>query len=400
MAAGEGGCSDLSPGHRFALHDHPAAQLDGTYVVTRVEHRGQTHPEAGRAFRVYWNEFECAPSEMTYCPPRPKRKSVQVALTATVVGPPGEEIWVDAVGQIKVQFHWDRDGTYDDRSSCWIRVMQPWAGAGWGHQFIPRVGMEVVVVFEGGDTDKPLVLGSLYNGTHPMPFKLPEDKTRSGIRTESSRGGGGFNELSFEDAQAREQIYVHAQRDLDEVVRRNHTLLVQNDELIRILQNRVDRVEKNLEEYVSGDHKSRVGGHRVDVVEGNEDRRVSGMLVTRVEGKERREVQRNADLVYAEDLTTRALGNVTTIVGKSPKKRSWVTHAEGTAELCLPWPRGWLVRDARWPCVLVEPDRMEPVQHGARPGALRLRGIRLSHGVSGASILPSGRNRGLCRPHL
>ena len=126
--------------------------------------------------------------------------------------------------------------------------MQPWAGAAWGHQFIPRVGMEVVVVFEGGDPDKPMVLGSLYNGTHPPPFALPGDKTRSGIRTQSSPGGGGFNELCFEDAAGREQVYLHAQRDLDEVVEQNHTLLVRNDELLRVLGNRMDRIEKNLEE--------------------------------------------------------------------------------------------------------------------------------------------------------
>ena len=333
IATGEGGCSDLSPGHRFALQDHPASQLDGAYLVLSVEHRGETRPDAEGPWRVYQNVFECAPAEMPYPPPRPKRKSVQVSLTATVVGPPGEEIHVDEKGQIKVQFHWDREGRYDDRSSCWIRVMQPWAGAAWGHQFIPRIGMEVVVAFEGGDPDKPMVLGSLYNGTHPPSFKLPDDKTRSGIRTSSSPGGGGFNELSFEDAAAREQIFLHAQRDLDEVVERNHTLLTRNDELLRIIGNRVDRIERNLDEHVSGNHTSRVDGNRIDVVAGSSDRRVSGMLVTRVEGKERREVQRNADLVYAEDLTTRVLGNITTLVGKSPKKRAWVTHAEGTAEL-------------------------------------------------------------------
>ncbi len=135
IAEGEGGCCDFSPAHRFTLDDHPAAQLDGAYVVTRVEHRGETHP-GGRSsaedWRVYWNQFECAPAQMPYPPPRPKRKSVQVALTATVVGPDGEEIYVDEKGQIKVQFHWDRDGTYDDGSSCWIRVMQPWAGPAGG----------------------------------------------------------------------------------------------------------------------------------------------------------------------------------------------------------------------------------------------------------------------------
>jgi type VI secretion system secreted protein VgrG len=141
-AAGDGGCSAFSPGHRFALREHPAPQLDGGYVVTRVEHRGETHPEGGKLWRVYANSFECAPEGMTYVPARPRRESVQVSLTATVVGPPGVEIHVDERGQIKVQFHWDRDGKYDGQSSCWIRTMQPWGGAGFGHQFIPRVGRE------------------------------------------------------------------------------------------------------------------------------------------------------------------------------------------------------------------------------------------------------------------
>ena len=185
-ARGESGATDLAPGHRFTLEGHPAAHLNRIHVVVSVEHRGEARPQGGE-WRVYRNTFECAPAEVTYIPPRPKRRSVQVALTATVVGPPGEEIHVDAIGQIKVQFHWDREGSYDDRSSCWIRPMQAWGGAGWGAQFIPRVGMEVIVVFEGGDTDKPMVLGSLYNGTHPVPFQLPSDRTRSGWRTQSSR---------------------------------------------------------------------------------------------------------------------------------------------------------------------------------------------------------------------
>jgi uncharacterized protein involved in type VI secretion and phage assembly len=333
IGAGESGCSDFSPGHRFELREHPVGQLDGMYVVTSVEHRGETLPAGDELWKVYSNTFECAPSSMAYVPPRPKRKSVQVTLTATVVGPPGEEIYVDEKGQIKVQFHWDRDGKFDSNSSCWIRVMQPWAGASWGHQFIPRVGMEVVVTFEGGDPDKPMVLGSVYNGTHPMPFLLPGDKTRSGIRTQSTPGGGGFNELSFEDATGNEQIYIHAQKNMNEVVEKNHSLLVKNDEFIRILANRVDTIERDLEEHVLGDHRTRVDGNRLDVVAGNADERVSGILVTRVEGKERRSVQGTTDFEYADDVTTRARGCITTLVGKEDKKRSWVTHAAGTADL-------------------------------------------------------------------
>ena len=339
MAQGESGCPDLSPAHRFTLEGHPAAHLDRAWVVTRVEHRGRSR--ADQHHKVYVNTFDCAPAEVCFLPPRPKRKSVQVALTATVVGPPGEEIHVDAMGQIKVQFHWDRQGGFNDRSSCWIRVMQSWAGAGFGSQFIPRVGQEVVITFEGGDPDKPIVLGAVYNGTHPPPFALPGDKTRSGIKTQSSPGGSGSNELSFEDAAGREQVYVHAQRDLDEVVERNHTLLARGNERLRVLGSRVDIVEEdviarvghNVEEHVAGDRSSHVEGNRVGVVTGNSDERVSGTQVTRIEGKERRHVNGNADLEYADDLTTRVRGCMTTLVGKHDAKRSWMTHAEGSAKL-------------------------------------------------------------------
>jgi type VI secretion system VgrG family protein len=338
---GESGCPDLCPAHRFALTDYPSDHLDRAYAVVSVEHHGQIHPQEGAEWRVYRNTFECVPAEVTYVPPRPRRESVQVSLTATVAGPPGEEIYVDAMGQIKVQFHWDREGAPSETSSCWIRCMQALGGAGWGAQFIPRVGMEVVVVFDGGDPDKPMVIGALYNGTHPPPFALPGEKTRSGWRTQSSPRGAGFNELSFEDAAAREQIYVHAQRDLDEVVERNHTLLARGDERLRVLGSRVDivetdviaRVGHNVEEHVDGNRTTQVEGNRIDVVAGNADERVSGVLVTRIEGKERRDVQKNADLEYAEDLTVRVKGCMTTIVGKHDKQRSWVTHAEGTAKL-------------------------------------------------------------------
>ncbi len=340
-AQGESGCPDLAPGHRFALQDHPAGHLDRAYVVVSVEHHGQTDPQQGVQWRIYSGTFDCAPAEVTYVPPRPKRRSTQVMLTATVVGPVGEEIYVDAVGQIKVQFHWDRDGGDDERSSCRVRTMQAWGGAGWGTQFIPRVGTEVIVAFEGGDTDKPMVLGSLYNGTHPPAFVLPGDRTRSGFRTQSSPGGNGFNELSFQDAAGQEQISVRAQRNLDEVVQRNHTLLVRNDEFVRVMHDRMDTVENNLTErvkgdassQVEGDRTSQVGGNRIDVVTGNSDERVSGMLVTRIEGKERRDVQHNADLEYGEDVTTKVKGCMTTLVGKADAQRSWVTHAEGMAKL-------------------------------------------------------------------
>jgi type VI secretion system secreted protein VgrG len=133
-SAGESGCADLAPGHRFELGDHPAAHLNCGWVVTSVEHHGRARPgPAEREKKVYWNQFTSVPADVAFVPARPKRKPVQVALTATVVGPPGEEIHVDPMGQIKVEFHWDREGRFDDHSSCWIRVMQAWAGVGFGY---------------------------------------------------------------------------------------------------------------------------------------------------------------------------------------------------------------------------------------------------------------------------
>jgi type VI secretion system secreted protein VgrG len=278
VGSGVSGCPDLGAGRRFALTDHPVPHLDRPYVLTRVEHRGRAHFQSSAeaaAAPPYESSFECVPATMTYVPPRPRRKSVQVALTATVVGPAGSEIHVDEMGQIKVLFHWDRDGRHDE-SSCWIRTMHPWAGAGLGVQFIPRVGMEVVVTFEGGDPDKPLVLGTVYNGTHPPPFPLPGGKTRSGWRTQSSPGGGGFNELSFDDRAGGERVFLHAQKTLDEVVGADHTIRVGHDQStavghdhdLVVAGNAGVKIGKGRNVDVGGDHYVAVKGAQSTSIEG------------------------------------------------------------------------------------------------------------------------------------
>src|SRR5690606_10593288 len=142
-----------------------------------------------------------------------------------VTGPAGEEIWVDEHGRIKVQFHWDRLGANDERSSCWIRVEQAWAGAGFGFWYVPRIGMEVVVQFVDGDPDRPLVTGCVYHGANATPYPLPNEKTKSTIKSNSSIGGGGFNEFRFEDKAGSEEICTHAQKDYNEVVENDHNTL-------------------------------------------------------------------------------------------------------------------------------------------------------------------------------
>ncbi|MFO0758590.1 MAG: type VI secretion system tip protein TssI/VgrG [Byssovorax sp.] len=341
VARGESACRRLAPGHRFSLAEHPMERLDQDYVVTRVEHEGVAPGSAKASEAVYGNRFACVPAEVVARPARPKRRIQQVAETAVVVGPDAQEIHTDEHGRVKVQFPWDREGQKNEQSSCWLRVSQAWAGTGWGVQFIPRIGMEVVVTFLGGDVDRPLITGCVPNAINVPAFPLPGSKTKSGFRTQSTLGSSGFNELSFEDMAQNERIYLHAQRDLHEEVERNHTRLVRGSERTQILGSRVDRIlgdmsasmQGSLEERIAGNCTIQIEGNCLDLVEGNADARVSGMRVTRIEGRDRLDVQGNADLEHAEDLTTRVHGCMTTIVGESGKKRSWVTHAEGTAKL-------------------------------------------------------------------
>jgi type VI secretion system secreted protein VgrG len=275
VAEGESTCPALAAGHRFQLEDHPTHELNRRYAVTAVEHEGWATTSQGER-EVYRNRFSCVPAEVVFCLPRPKRKSVMVALTATVVGPPGAEIHTNPSGQIKVQFHWDRDGRNDDRSSCWIRTLQAWGGPGWGTQFIPRIGMEVIVTFEGGDPDKPLVLGCVYNGTHPPSFKLPEDDTRSGIRTQSSPGGDGFNELSFEDRAGDEQIYIHAQRNFDETIENDHTTDVRGSQSQRVDGDQTETIGKSQKVSVQRDRTVRVERDQTTEIRGSRSLEVTG----------------------------------------------------------------------------------------------------------------------------
>ena len=168
---------------------------------------------------------------------RPRRVTPQPIVkgpqTAVVTGPPGEEIHTDEHGQIKVQFHWDREGQYDDNTSCWMRVSQVHAGQGWGAMDIPRVGEEVIVDFLEGDPDRPLVTGRVYNAEAMPPFSLPAEKTRRGNSTKTYKGNG-FNEMSMDDTPGKEQLRMNAQHNMDSNVNNNQTLVVGVDRTTEI----------------------------------------------------------------------------------------------------------------------------------------------------------------------
>lgn len=226
----EGDCARMTPGRTFAVEGHPLALFQAPRVVLAVEHEGRAAQHGDkltqeeRVERLYRNRVRSAPADVMARPPRPQRATVQTLETAVVVGPPGQEVYVDALGRVRVEFHWNREAPRDGSNTCWLRVSQAWSGAGFGAQFIPRVGTEVLVSFLGGDPDRPVVTGSLYSAEQRFPFDLEAPHASSGVRTQSVPGGGGHNELSFHDEKHRELVFLRAERDLRARAQRSYDL--------------------------------------------------------------------------------------------------------------------------------------------------------------------------------
>lgn len=226
VVRGSGNCRQFVSGYKFNLTRHFNA--DGKYLLSSVSHLarddGYETERGDDTATHYSNVFTCIPFGLPFRPRRETPKpTVHGSQTAVVVGPAGEEIFTDKYGRVKVQFHWDREGKKDPDSSCWVRVATPWAGQKWGMIHIPRIDQEVVVDFLEGDPDQPIILGSVYNANMMPPYELPANRTQSGVYSHSSPGGGGFNEIRFEDKKSSEEIFVHAQKDLNTVVEEKET---------------------------------------------------------------------------------------------------------------------------------------------------------------------------------
>lgn len=269
-------CRSFSPGFKFKLTKHHAKSESGKgYVLTYVQHRASmggsyvTGP-GSPSDDIYENSFTCVPDSVVTRPARTTPKPViQGSQTAVVVGPKGEEIYPDKYGRVKVQFYWDREGKKDENSSCWIRCSQVSAGRNWGAMIIPRIGQEVVVSYLEGDPDRPLITGVVYNADQMPAYTLPDEKTKSYVKTNTSEGGDGFNEIRFEDKKDKEQIFVHSQRNMD--------VTVLNDSLERIYGNRHQIIGNEKDGKKSGDQKEMVyqdkhlniKRHQYEHIEGN-----------------------------------------------------------------------------------------------------------------------------------
>jgi len=331
---GKSTCSSFFSGGKFTLEKHDTASQKGQYTLIKIHHRaseGSYFPGA-EADTYYNNSFVCVPFSTPFRPKQLHKKSIMLGpQSAVVVGPSGEEIYIDDNCRIKVQFIWDRDGAHDENSSCFIRVVQSWAGNQWGTSFIPRIGQEVIVNFLDGDPDRPLVTGAVYNGDNKPVYT---SKTQSGIKTRSTKGGtrDNFNELRFEDLKGEEQIYLHAEKDFDTQVENDQTLTVdrdrtktvKRDENSAIDNDRNKKVGNNQTENIGNDKTIEVGNNHTESigndmslsVEKNQSIDIGKDVSIDIGGNHNESISKNMDITIGKDLRENVRGQYTENVTK------------------------------------------------------------------------------------
>ncbi|WP_345768531.1 type VI secretion system tip protein TssI/VgrG, partial [Escherichia coli] len=330
-ATGQSNSPKLWPGTRFTLTEHPQKMLNREWQVVQSILSGDQpqalHGSQGRGTTL-GNQLEVIPADRTWRPRVQSKPKVDGPQSAIVTGPAGEEIFCDEHGRVRVKFHWDRYHGMTEESSCWVRVSQAWAGPGFGNLAIPRVGQEVIVDFLNGDPDQPVVMGRTYHEDNRSPRDLPGTKTQMTIRSKTYKGSG-FNELRFEDATDKEQVYIHAQKNMDtEVlndrttdVKHDHTetigndqkitvglgqtvnvgskkegghdqkVIVANDRCITVRNDQMLKVTNDRTVSVSHDDSLYVRNDRWVTVKGKLEHRTTGNHISQVEGKHSLEVK-------------------------------------------------------------------------------------------------------------
>ncbi|TWT46215.1 Phage-related baseplate assembly protein [Phycisphaerae bacterium RAS1] len=338
----------LLPGFRFTLIEHPVETLNQEYLVTALYHRAAQPADAdptrpGEQGLDYSVEIRAIPSSVQYRAPRgTPRPIVHGSQTAVVVGPSGEEIHTDKYGRVKVQFHWDLLGQKNEKSTCFIRVSQGWAGAGYGLVALPRVGHEVIVDFLEGDPDKPLITGRVHNGEHLPPY-LPDEPTKSTWKSLSSPGGGGFNEIRYEDKKDKEQIFVHAQKDMDRRVLNDDKEWIGHDQHRIVKNDLYDEIGKDSHFKIVGDEKGEVGGNanlkvtgdRLEKVEGNQSLTVAKDSFAKITGESHLEVGKKLMAKVTQDGNWKYDANLNTEVGSKLSIKAADYHAQMSAAVAI-----------------------------------------------------------------
>ncbi|MEM9696348.1 MAG: type VI secretion system tip protein TssI/VgrG, partial [Myxococcota bacterium] len=332
-----GRSAHIWPGIRFAVEGHRVAGYNDEFVAVEVLHEGQ-HPLLGGdegAEHSYRTQIRCVPGSALAAAPDEVPRVHQALETAIVLGPDDGGIHTDEFGRVQVTFHWQDTGA---ENHCWLRVASPWSGTYWGGQFIPRAGTEVLVGFLAGDIDRPVVVGGLYNGVHPPPFRLPDQRALSGFRSKSLRGGASVSELVFDDTEGAERLVVKSGRDFHQEAEGNYRLFVRETETVEILgpstQSFKGPTTRTFAEGYAAtflrDEEKLVKGRSRLAIDGDREVRVGGDHELRVDGRTRHMFGELVDETYEGDVIRRVLSNEVTVVGQAEAPRSAILHVEGT----------------------------------------------------------------------
>lgn len=256
-------CFALMPGKIFTLSQHPHLPMNDRWQVISVSHHGvqPLADNSGGEGTQLSNSVSFIPGTQEWRPPYRYKPTADGDEVATVVGPPGEEIYVNEYGAVKVHFHWDRRGSADHSASCWVRVAMGWSGNGYGFSAVPRIGTQVLVSYLNGDIDRPIITGCTYDGRNAPPIKFPENKTQTTFRSQTHKGEG-FNELRFEDAGGKQEVFLHAQKDMNTRVLHDRTTHVLHDHVEVIENNQQMQVKGARTETIDKDNSETVGQHK------------------------------------------------------------------------------------------------------------------------------------------
>ncbi|MHC4557342.1 MAG: type VI secretion system Vgr family protein [Planctomycetota bacterium] len=322
----------ICAGFTFSLTDHPRDDQNDEYLITSMEY----NIEGGEFFSTGAGGGECAfscsfkaikssqPFRSPRTTPKPKVSGPQ---TAIVVGPSGEEIYTDKYGRVKVKFHWDRYSKADENSSCWIRVAQVWAGKNWGAIYTPRIGQEIIIEFLEGDPDKPIITGRVYNGQAKPPYDLPGNKTMSTLKSNSTKGGEGFNEIRFEDKKGEEQIFIHAEKDQDTRVKNDCREYIGKECHLIVNDDQLEAVKGDKHSTVTGDRFAKTDGDQSFTVTGDQLVSISGDNHLTISGDQKEDIGGDQNLKAGMNLNTEAGMKVSVKAGTDLHEKAGLSYA-------------------------------------------------------------------------
>ena len=345
-ANAEGDDMRVIPGYGFTLEGHANSAFNQDWLVVRVEHLGKQtgslDEEAGEEGNRYENTLFLIPHNKPWRSPLKPRPIIRGTQVAHVTGPEGEGIYCDEWGRVKLQFPWDRLGNFDEHSSCWVRVVQGWAGAQYGNMMIPRIGHEVLVKFLNGDPDQPIVVGRTYHSTTEPPYELPKHKTRMTIKSKTHKGNG-FNELRFEDEMGREEVFIHAEKDLNHIVKHDETTQVGHDrteqvgrnETIHIGNDRMETVGQDEDLTINRDQIRSIGRNRITKIEKDD--------ILNVNNNRRVNVHADSLIKVGQDLNIEIAQNGSWVAGELFEQVCEQFDLEGYDEVHIQGPAGEIV---------------------------------------------------------